>query len=60
MTKVSVLKKKQIKEIVLNSLKRVRVFRIELRFGKVGFCREGKTIAPREKPLGKAEKQQQT
>jgi len=59
-TRVSVLKNKEIKEVVVNSLKRVRVFRIELKFGKVGFWREGKTGAPREKPLGKAEKQQQT
>ena len=34
--------------------------RIELEFGKVGFWREGKTEAPREKPLSKAENQQQT
>ena len=42
-TKVSVLKDKQIKEVVVNSLKRFRAFRIELKFGKVGFLREGKT-----------------
>ena len=36
------------------------MLRIELEFGKVGFWREGKTRAPREKPLGKAENQQQT
>ena len=34
--------------------------RIELEFGKVGFWREGKTGAPREKPIGKEENQQQT
>ena len=43
-----------------NSRKRVRAFRIELEFGKIGFWREGKTGAPREKPLGKEENQQQT
>jgi len=29
----------------------VRVFRIELEFGSVGFCGEGKTGEPGEKPL---------
>ena len=36
------------------------MLRIELEFGKVGFWREGKTGAPREKPLSEAENQQQT
>ena len=40
--------------------KLVRAFRVELEFGSVGFWRERKTGAPREKPLGKAENQQQT
>ena len=47
-------------EVVKNTLKRVRALRIELEFGKVGFWREGKTGAPKEKPLGKEENQQQT
>ena len=38
----------------------MRALRIELEFGKVGFWREGKTGAPREKPIGKEENQQQT
>ena len=29
-----------------------RAFRIELEFRNVGFCGEGKTGVPREKPLG--------
>ena len=33
---------------------------MEVKFGKVGFWREGKPGAPREKPLDKAENQQQT
>ena len=47
-------------EVVKNSYKLVRAFRVELEFGSIGFCRERKTGAPREKPLGKAENQQQT
>ena len=47
-------------EVVKNSYKLVRAFRVQLKFGSVGFWRERKTGAPREKPLGKAEQQQQT
>ena len=36
----------------MNSFKRVRAFQIELEFGSAGFCGEGKTGVPGEKPLG--------
>ena len=35
----------------MNSFKRVCVFQIELEFGSVGFCEEGKTGAAGKKPL---------
>ena len=47
-------------KVVKNSYKLVRAFQVELEFGSVGFWRERKTGAPREKTLGKAENQQQT
>ena len=34
----------------------VRAFQIEFEFGNVGFCREGKTGEPGEKPLGANER----
>ena len=39
---------------------KARAFRIELEFRNVGFCREGKTGVPGEKPLSREENQQQT
>ena len=39
-----------------NSLKRVRVFQIELEFERVGFRGEEKTRVPGEKPLGAKER----
>ena len=38
--------------VLMNSFKRVRAFKINFEFGSVGFCGEGKTGVPREKPLG--------
>ena len=38
----------------------VRAFRIELEFGSVGLCGEGKTGVPPEKPPGARRDQQQT
>ena len=40
----------------MNSFQRVCAFQIELDFGSVGFCGEGKTRVPREKPLGGRER----
>ena len=42
--------------VLKNSLKSVRAFQIELEFGSVGFCGEGKTRVPGEKPLGARER----
>ena len=36
----------------MNLFKRVRSFQIELEFGSVGFCGDGKTGESGEKPLG--------
>ena len=36
----------------MNLFQRVRAFQIELEFGSVGFCGEGKTGVSGEKPLG--------
>ena len=36
----------------MNLLKHVGAFQIKLEFESVGFCGEGKTGVPREKPLG--------
>ena len=40
----------------MDSFKRVRAFQIELEFGGVSFCGEGKTGVPGEKPLGARER----
>ena len=40
----------------MKSLKRVRLFQIELEFESVGFQGEGKTGVPGEKPLGARER----
>ena len=40
----------------MNSFQHVCAFQIELDFGSVGFCGEGKTRVPREKPLGARER----
>ena len=40
----------------MNSFQRVRAFQIELEFGSVGFCGEGKTGVSGEKPLGVRER----
>ena len=40
----------------MNSFQRVRAFQMELEFGSVGFCGEGKTGVSGEKPLGVRER----
>ena len=40
----------------MNSFQCVRAFQIELEFGSVGFCMEGKTGVPGEKPFGARER----
>ena len=43
--------------VLMNSLKRVRAFQIELEFGSVGFFKERGSIGvPEEKPLGGRER----
>ena len=40
----------------MNLFQRVCAFQMELEFRSVGFCGEGKTRVPREKPLGARER----